>query len=155
MKVMKQALLTTALSMLAIAAYADTTSTNTAATMTTALTNTTTAVAAPASAAGPDVSGNYTCEGYDPFGKSNYANPVTVTKTGDTYGFQWLSSNGYPLILGTGVYNNNMLAVVFWDPKKQEYFGTEIYQVKGDVLQGNWTLQAQKQVGTETCTRKK
>ena len=107
----------------------------------------------------PDVTGNYQCQGYDPYGKSNYSNPVSVTKNGETYSFQWLSSKGYPFILGTGVFNknvNNVISVVFWDPKKADYFGTELFEIKSDgSLQAFWTLQAENLIGTESCTKKK
>lgn len=150
MKVIKNILLMTMLSTLTIAAYADTPTTP-------APTPTPTATT-PSS--GADFSGTYQCQGYDPFGKSNYSYPTaTFTKNGDTYSIQWLSANGYPLLLGTGVTIpdvNNAIAVVFWDPKKPDYFGVAIYQHKSDgSLQANWTLQAQKQVGTETCTKSK
>lgn len=105
----------------------------------------------------PDISGHYECQGYDPYGKSNYSNPVTVTRNGETYSFQWLSSKGYPFILGTGVFNKNIsnaISVVFWDPKKQDYFGTEIFEIKPDgSMQATWTLQGENAVGTETCTK--
>jgi hypothetical protein len=106
----------------------------------------------------PDISGKYDCHGYDPFGKSNYKNPVTVTKNGDTYSFQWLNSRNYPFILGTGVMNpdiNNMVSVVFWDPKKADYFGTEVFAIKPDgSMSATWTVQGENQVGTEECVKK-
>lgn len=107
---------------------------------------------------GPDISGSYTCTGYDPFGKTNFNSTVTVTKNGDTYSFQWLS-NGYPYNLGTGIYHKDVkdtISVVFWNPKKPDYFGTEVFMVKPDgSLTANWTVQAESQVGTENCTKNK
>ena len=112
----------------------------------------------PAANNSPDISGNYQCQGYDPYGKSNYANPVTITRNGNTFTFQWLTTKGYPFILGTGVFNtdlNNAVSVVFWDPKKADYFGTEIFVIKPDgSMSANWTLQGENQVGTESCTKK-
>lgn len=150
MQVIKQVFLAAVFSLLAINAHAA-------------------AVAAPAAApATPDtsaaaasttdVSGTYQCQGYDPFGKSDYNYPTAVfTKNGDTYNIQWQSSTGYPLLLGTGLFNkdvSNAFAVVFWDPKKPDYFGAGLYTVKPDgSMQAVWTLQAQKQIGTEVCTK--
>jgi len=105
-----------------------------------------------------DITGNYQCHGYDPFGKSNYANPVSVTKNGDTYSFQWLNSKGYPFLLGTAVMSidGNNVSIVFWDPKKADYFGTEVFTIKPDgSMQANWTVQGENQAGTETCTKNK
>jgi len=145
MKVIRKILLSTMLSLFAVAVHAEAASATPAATPA-------------ASSGGSDVSGTYQCQGYDPFGKSNYSYPtVTIAKNGDAYTIQWQSSTGYPLLLGTGLFNheiNNAFAVVFWDPKKADYFGTAIYLIKPDgTLQADWTLQAQKQIGTETCTK--
>ncbi|VVC75590.1 hypothetical protein AQUSIP_08800 [Aquicella siphonis] len=111
-----------------------------------------------AAAKNPDIVGNYQCHGYDPFGKTEYANPVTVTKNGDTYSFQWLTSKGYPFILGTGVFSpdvSNIVSVVFWDPQKADYFGTEVFTVGANgSLNATWTLQGDNLVGTESCTKK-
>lgn len=122
--------------------------------------NTQTTMPANNVANGPDVSGTYQCQGYDPFGKSDYSYPTAIfSKNGDAYSVQWQSSTGYPLLLGTGIVNkdiSNAFSVVFWDPKKADYFGTALYAVKPDgSLSAVWTLQAQKQVGTETCTKAK
>ena len=113
-----------------------------------------------ASSNAPDIVGNYQClMVYDPFGKSNYANPVTVSKNGDTFTFQWLNSKGYPFILGTGVLNpdaSNVVSVAFWDPKKADYFGTEVFAIKPDgSMQATWTVQGENQAGTEACTKNK
>ncbi|MBX3709705.1 MAG: hypothetical protein KIT56_05120 [Gammaproteobacteria bacterium] len=105
----------------------------------------------------PDIVGNYQCQGYDPFGKNSYANPVTITKNGDTYSFQWLTSKGYPFILGTGVFADvdNVISVVFWDPKKADYFGTEVFTIKPDgSMTATWTVQGENQIGTESCKKK-
>jgi hypothetical protein len=102
--------------------------------------------------------GDYQCKGYDPYGKNSYGNPVRVTKNGETYSFQWLTSKGYPFILGTGVLHpdlSDVISVVFWDPKKADYFGTEIFSIKPDgSLSATWTLQGENLVGTENCVKK-
>src|SRR5690606_27358043 len=94
----------------------------------------------------PDITGTYQCKGYDPSSKSNYTNPITVTKNGDTYAFQWLNSKRYPFNLGTGIIHSglkNVVSVVFWDPKKSDFFGTMVYEVKSDgSLTGEWVVQA-------------
>lgn len=107
----------------------------------------------------PDITGTYQCKGYDPGGNSNYANPITITKNGDIYNFQWLNSNGVPFNLGTGIFNSkldNAISVVFWDPKKADFFGTMIYEITSDgSLQGNWVIQGTTKIGTESCTKNK
>lgn len=106
-----------------------------------------------------DITGSYQCKGYDPASKSNYTNPITITKNGDTYTFQWLNSNGYPFNLGTGIINpgmSNAMSVVFWDPKKSDFFGTMSYAIQPDgTLSGVWVIQATQQIGTETCVKSK
>lgn len=107
----------------------------------------------------PDITGTYQCKGFDPGGNSNYANPITITKNSDIYNFQWLNSNGVPFNLGTGIFNSNIdniVSVVFWDPKKADFFGTMIYEIKSDgSLQGNWVIQGTTKIGTESCTKNK
>lgn len=114
---------------------------------------------APSLGGSPDISGTYQCKGYDPGSKANYANPITIVKNGDTYTFQWLNSSGYPFNLGTGIMNpgmNEAISVVFWDPKKSDFFGTMLYQLKPDgSLSGVWVVQATQQLGTENCTKSK
>lgn len=104
----------------------------------------------------PDITGTYQCNGYDPFGKVTYTNPLAITRINDTYNFQWIATTGSPLVLGTGLFHKNMdnaIAVVFWDPRQNDYFGTEIFQVLPDgTLNANWVLQGQNLIGTETCT---
>jgi len=143
MKIAKILLLISTLSLLTLTTNAKTSSSNVSSSSSTTT--------------GQDISGNYQCRGYDPFGKSNYANPVLVTKREDTFSFQWLNSKGYPFLLGTGVMNpdiNNMVSVVFWDPKKTDYFGTEVFAIKPDSsMSATWTVQGENQVGTETCTK--
>lgn len=106
-----------------------------------------------------DIAGNYQCKGYDPGGNANYNSPLTITKNGDTYTLQWLNSNGYPYILGTGFMSNNVsdaFSVVFWDPKKADYYGTLLYAVKSDgTLTGSWVIQGTKVLGTESCVKNK
>ena len=106
----------------------------------------------------PDISGTYQCKGYDPGGNTNYTNSITVAKNGDTFTFQWLNSSGYPFNLGTGIFNsdlNNAVSVVFWDPKKSDFFGTMFYVISSDgSLQGKWIIQGTTQIGTETCSKK-
>ena len=106
-----------------------------------------------------DVTGNYQCKGTDPFTKdaANYSNPLKITKNGDTYAVQWLHSNGYPYIYGTGVMHKdlpNVFSVVFWDPASKDYMGVQQYQIMSDgSLQATWTLKATDKTGTENCTK--
>ncbi len=146
----KKLLLMGALSVLAIVTYAKSPSRSTISSPTTPSTSDSTTTTS-------DISGNYQCRGYDPFGKSNYSNPVTISKHGDTYSVEWINAKGYPFLLGTGIFNqdvNDVISVVFWDPKKTDYFGTEVFKIKPDrSLSANWTLQGENQVGTESCTK--
>jgi hypothetical protein len=104
----------------------------------------------------PDITGNYRCNGYDPYGKISYTNPITITQVNNVYNFQWLATSGNSLILGTGLFNKNVdtvLSVVFWDPKEPSYFGTEIFQILPDgTLNANWVLQGHNLIGSESCT---
>jgi hypothetical protein len=106
-----------------------------------------------------DILGTYQCKGFDPGGNANYTNPISITKSGDVFNFQWLNTNGQPFNLGTGILNpnqNNVLSVVFWDMKKPEYFGTMLYNIKEDgSLQGYWVIQSTVKIGTENCVKDK
>lgn len=105
-----------------------------------------------------DFSGNYECKGYDPIGKSNYDNPLIVVKNGDAFNFQWMNSTkGYPILLGTGVTNNdlpNAISIVIWDPVRSTYFGTEIFAAKSDgSMTGTWVLKGENIIGNEHCVK--
>ncbi|MBI2785502.1 MAG: hypothetical protein HYX60_04005 [Legionella longbeachae] len=159
----KSIYLITALSLSTIAAYADNTNTSTPADSTSTPENSTsTPASAPStqsnSTSAPVLTGNYQCQRTD---SANVMVPydLTVTKTGDTYTFEWDDKNGNPAIYGTGVIHpnlNNVLASSFWDPTKPETVGIEMFEIKPDgTLQSNWVLQSQNQLGSETCTKGK
>jgi len=158
----KSIYLVTALSLSALAAHADNTSnspnTNTPTANTPAAntgnpstTNTTAGTTA-------SIVGNYSCKRVDASNTTN-TYPLAITKTGDTYTFEWDDSTGNPTLYGTGVMHPSMANVVstaFWDPKNTDTVGVEVFEIKPDgSLQSNWVLQNSDQLGSETCTKSK
>lgn len=153
--VIKSVYLVTALSLSTIPTYADTTSTpdntNTSTTSTSPSTNT-------SNAATSSAQGDYQCQRADASNNTS-ASTLSITKGKDTYTFEWDDSNGDPILYGTGVMVGslpNAISVSFWDPKKPDAIGVEVFELKSDgSLQGNWTLQSDNKLGSETCTKTK
>lgn len=146
----KQLLLMSVFSLGAMTAFAaSTTSANTNTSPSTAGTNT--------SDSSASIVGSYACKGHDPINNNDYNNKLSVTKTGDTYSFQWTDDNGYPMAYGTGILNTNLkniITVGFVDAKATDRKGILIYQISGDgSLQARWTLKTETKVGTETCKK--
>ncbi|KTD60302.1 hypothetical protein Lsan_2080 [Legionella santicrucis] len=153
--VMKSVYLVTALSLSTITAYADTTNTpantNTSTNGGSSTTNT-------SNTATPNAEGDYQCQRADSANNTS-ASTLSVTKGNDTYTFEWDDSNGDPILYGTGVMVGslpNAISVSFWDPKKPDALGIEVFELKSDgSLQGNWTLQSDNKLGSESCTKTK
>jgi len=104
-----------------------------------------------------DFSGNYKCQGYDPYNKQNYSYAkVTFVKNDTVYNIQWQDENGNPIMLGTGLVNPNVmdsLAVIYSTPKK-EFFNLGNYKRNPDgSLQSTWISEGNKLIGNETCNK--
>ncbi|KTD10899.1 hypothetical protein Lgra_1865 [Legionella gratiana] len=155
MKIVMKSVLVTALSLSTLTTYADTTSTsdnlNTSTSSSTPATNSSTT-------ATPNAEGDYQCQRVDSSNNTT-APSLSVTKGNDTYTFEWNDSNGDPILYGTGVMVGslpNAISVSFWDPKKPDAIGIELFELKSDgSLQANWTLQSDNKLGSETCTKSK
>lgn len=153
--VIKSVYLVTALSLSTVTTYADTTSTpantNTSTNSTSPPTNT-------SNNATPNPQGDYQCQRADASSNTS-TSTLSITKGNDTYTFEWDDNNGDPVLYGTGVMVGslpNAISVSFWDPKKPDAIGIEVFELKSDgSIQGNWTLQLDNKLGSETCTKTK
>ncbi|CAM2962476.1 Uncharacterised protein [Legionella steigerwaltii] len=162
--VIKNVYLVTALSLSTLTAYADDTSSNSNTTSNAgnSTSNTSTSTSNTGTATNNNstssILGNYQCQRTDA-SNNTVSYPMTITKTGDTFTFEWDSGTGDPVLYGTGVMHPNLTNVIsasFWDPRKPDTIGIQMIQVKPDgSLQSNWVSQADNQLGTETCTRGK
>lgn len=102
-----------------------------------------------------DISGAYTCSGVDPH-KSKYENTaLTITKSNQTYQFNWQNSI-YGHFVGTGVAvsNSNTVAAFFMNTDKSKEMGVIVYtpDTNGN-LQGIFTYKDLDKMGNETCTK--
>lgn len=153
--VMKSVYLVTALSLFSITTYADTTSTSD---ILNAPTSTGSTSANSNNTSIPNAEGNYQCQRVDSSNNTNVYS-LSVTKANDTTTFEWDNSNGDPVLYGTGVMVGslpNAVSVSFWDPKKPDTIGVELFELKSDgSLHANWTLQSDNKLGSETCTKSK
>jgi hypothetical protein len=108
--------------------------------------------------AAPSFAGSYQCKRVDASNNTN-TYPLEIINNGNTYTFEWMDANGFPLYYGTGITHPTAptLAIAsFFDPKNPSAFGVEFFKIKPDnSLQSNWVLQQSNQVGSETCTRSK
>jgi hypothetical protein len=102
--------------------------------------------------------GTYKCLRTDPANNTK-SYSLIVRKVGATYAFEWSDSKGDSALYGTGVISPNVpyfIASSFWDPYKPELVGVEVFEIKPDgTLQGNWVLQAENEIGSETCIKNK
>lgn len=111
----------------------------------------------------PDISGKYTCDGYDPFSKAKYQAPLTVTKTDETYQFEW-DFGKYGIYKGTGFFTdgiNDFIPVTVTNTTKkhseQNPYDSElqVYQIGPDgTLSGRWTFLGKSKVSpVEVCKK--
>jgi hypothetical protein len=106
----------------------------------------------PALAMGADIEGIYDCKGKNPGGGGEYAGTVSVAKNGATYNVNW--TIGAQVYLGVGLLSGDLLSVGYSDTSKS-WFGIVVYTVKGDKLDGRWSMHGGNKTGTETLTRRK
>ncbi len=105
-----------------------------------------------------DISGKYSCSWASADGSNAFTEPLTISKHGDGFSFQWLASDtGFPVDLGTGMYTAsvpNAVAVAFHDTKDPTQIAAALYQIKPDgSLHGGWLYIGSKTGGNETCTK--
>lgn len=101
-----------------------------------------------------DISGKYRCKGPEFNTGLNFDEPTVVSKTGETYRFEW--SNKDILFIGTGILQGKTVSVLFWDSKHIFSPGIVVYQIQenGD-LKGKWTINNLKKIGDEYCEKLK
>lgn len=102
-----------------------------------------------------DITGNYHCTGSDPFSKSDYTSELTITRTGETYGFKWgVAGKEFS---GTGVISRqgkDFVAAEYWNPSNENNSGVVIYKITDDnTLEGDWTVSEKNLIGSETCKK--
>lgn len=105
-----------------------------------------------------DLSGKYTCEGYDPFQKATYQVSGQITKINDIYHFHFVADANKSLeYFGTGVFDKNdpnTLALVCTSPQDPQELGVALYKVKADgSLHAIWTMHGKEKTGTEICKK--
>ena len=102
-----------------------------------------------ASAQSPSLAGVYLCSGAGPIGAA-YEGLVEIAEYEDTYHLQWIFPDEGRIVVGIGVRNNDVLAVMYFgqDP------GLVTYRIEDERLVGTWTtLGAAGHVFTETLTK--
>jgi hypothetical protein len=101
-----------------------------------------------ATAFAADPVGEYSVEGANPGGGSQYSGTVKVEKTGDTYRVIWVV--GGTRYIGTGVGNNEFIAVSY---KSGSETGLALYGSDGENWKGIWTYAGGRQIGAEIWKR--
>ncbi|WP_406857268.1 hypothetical protein ABEG18_06460 [Alsobacter sp. KACC 23698] len=97
-----------------------------------------------------DLAGAYSVEGQNAGDQRLYRGELTITPIGQVYRVVWRIGNGENV--GTGIVQNDMLAVVYVQQGKA---GIALYEVRRDgVLSGTWTIHGTQNVGSETLTPK-
>jgi hypothetical protein len=102
--------------------------------------------AAPLHAA--ELTGAYAVEGHNAGDQRSYRGELTITALGQIYRVVWRI--GPVENVGTGIVQNDMLAVVYVQQGKA---GLALYEIRPDgVLSGTWTIHGAQGVGSETLT---
>jgi hypothetical protein len=103
-------------------------------------------LAAPLHAA--ELAGTYAVEGQNAGDQRSYRGELTITPVGRVYRVVWRI--GPVENVGTGIVQNDMLAVVYVQQGKA---GLALYEIRPDgVLSGTWTIHGAQGVGSETLT---
>lgn len=104
---------------------------------------------------GRDISGHYSCEGYDAFYDMKYEGPLLIKKVGNDYQFNWNFGEGGGRFSGMALLNpdKKVIAVMFINPDDPNETGVGIYIVNPNgSLSGNWMYQYKDQISNELCT---
>ena len=110
----------------------------------------------------PDISGNYYFKGNDPFAKVDYEATMVITKTGDTYQFDWDLGKEYGKYKGTGFYVKGIdnyipvtLVSLNKEPEADNPYNSElqVYKINKDgSLTGAWTFLGKSKLSpVEVC----
>lgn len=103
-----------------------------------------------------DISGKYSCTGYDAFYDLKYSGNLTIKHVGNTYQFNWDFGQEGGRYSGTALYdpNEDSVAVMFTNPAYPTEVGVGIYVItKEGTLSGNWVYQGRDQISNETCKK--
>lgn len=105
----------------------------------------------------PNVSGNYSCKGYDPYTNSNYTGTFKVKKVGNTYTTVWDLGKD-EIYTGAGVVEihqgGSSFSVLFYKDSNVRNAGLAAYDVQGNKLKGQWIMsEAANKVGFEDCVK--
>ncbi|WP_460452293.1 hypothetical protein [Alsobacter sp. SYSU BS001988] len=97
-----------------------------------------------------DLAGAYTVEGQTAGDQRSYRGELTITPMGRVYRVVWRI--GAVENVGTGIVQNDMLAVVYVQQGKA---GVALYEIRPDgILSGAWTIHGTQAVGSETLVPK-
>ena len=105
----------------------------------------------PALSLAAGIEGIYDCKGKNPDGAGQYAGTVSIAKNGATYNVNW--TIGSQVYIGVGLLDGDFLSVGYSDTSKS-WFGIVVYKVKGDTLEGKWSMHGGDKTGTETLKRR-
>lgn len=99
--------------------------------------------------------GDYKCIGNDPYLNKEYTGTIKVRQKNAVYSIEMKYDTGEKLIGTGGQYNEQLMSVVFQDPKNLKKVGLEQYTFTADkkAIQGYWIYLGQDKLGTETCEK--
>lgn len=106
-------------------------------------------------AADPIFQGNYQCTGFDPYLNKKYTGTLSVRQQHAVYKIEMKYNTGEKLIGTGGQYNEEVMSVVFQDPKNLKKVGLEQYTFSSDkkTIQGYWVYLGKDKLGSEICEK--
>ena len=108
-----------------------------------------------AATSGGNFAGVYKCTGRDPYLNKNYSGIVTISPQNTVYQLDMRYDTG-EVARGTGgLYNSELLSVVFQDTTDLNKVGLEQYRWSKDrkKMGGYWVYLGKDKLGTEVCEK--
>jgi len=99
--------------------------------------------------------GTYKCTGHDPYLNEDYKGTLVVKQQNTVYSITMTYNTGEKYKGTGGQYNEELMSVVFQDPKNPKIVGLEQYHMAPDhkTMGGFWVYLGKDKLGRESCIR--
>jgi hypothetical protein len=106
---------------------------------------------------GSGFGGTYTCQGYDPYLNRSYTGSIVIYPDETVYKLDMVYDTGDKDIGTGGMYDKDLLSVVFQSRKDLKHVGLEQYHFTDNntKISGFWVYLGKNKLGREVCERDK